>query len=159
MSEAAKRRCTPEWRKAMSEKLSVKLPIDEVRRLYESGMTQEEVGKYFGVTQRVIWGFMRRNGIQARVAFKRNQLGSNNSNWKSDRAGYQACHLRVIASRGRPLRCEECGTTDPARSYDWANLTGKFHDVDDYKRLCRSCHWKLDDTVLNFQKGNGAREE
>lgn len=153
MSEAAKRRCTPEWCEARSEEYATKLPFKEVYRLYESGLTQAEVGKHFGVSQKVIWNFMRRNGIKARVAAKRDQRGDKNSSWKGNRAGYQACHARVIMARGRPLKCEECGTTDPDRYYDWANLTGDFHNIDDYKRLCRSCHWKLDKIVLNLHGG------
>ena len=27
-----------------------------------------------------------------------------------------------------------------SKIYDWANLTGKFYDVNDYKQMCRSCH-------------------
>jgi len=50
------------------------------------------------------------------------------------------------------MKCEECGTADPRRSYDWANLTGNFADVMDYRRLCRSCHWKLDGKILNIHK-------
>lgn len=75
------------------------------------------------------------------------------TSWKGNRAGYQACHMRVIAARGRPSECEECGTTDSNKYYDWANLTGNYHDVDDYRRLCRSCHWELDKTILNLHGG------
>ena len=151
MSQAAKRRCTPEWRRMKSEQYATKLPLEKVRALYESGLTQEEVGERLGVSQKVIWSFMKRKGIKARIAAKRDQRGEKNSSWKGNRAGYQACHIRVITARGRPSRCEECGTTDPSRCYDWANLTCNYHDVDDYRRLCRSCHWKLDKTILNLQ--------
>jgi len=151
MSQAAKRRCTSEWRKKKSEEYATKLPFEKVQALYESGLTQREVDQRLGVSQKVIWAFMKRNGIKARVAAKRDQRGIKNSNWKGNGAGYQACHARVIAARGHPSKCEECGTTDPNQHYDWANLTGNYHDVNDYRRLCRSCHWKLDKTILNLQ--------
>ena len=157
MSEAAKRRCTPEWRRAMSERQATNLPLDYVTNLYNNGMTQTELAEHFGVTQKVIWGFMRRNDIPSRVAAKRDQRASKNSSWKGDDAGYQACHVRVIAARGQPSACEECGTITPDKSYDWANLTGAYHDIQDYKRLCRSCHWKLDRTIMNLRKGENAR--
>lgn len=54
---------------------------------------------------------------------------------------------------GRPKRCEECGTTDSLKTYDWANLNGKYEDLNDYKRMCRSCHWKYDDRINNITKG------
>jgi hypothetical protein len=50
----------------------------------------------------------------------------------------------VARKRGKPKRCEECGTTDPKKTYDWANQKGRYDDPQDYRRLCRSCHGKLD---------------
>jgi len=152
MSRAAKARCTPEWCKAKSEQYATKLSLAKVKMLYESGLTQTEIGMQLGVSQKVVWAFMKRNGIKARVAAKRNQLGENNSSWKGTRAGYEACHIRVKMARGHPSMCEECGTTDPGKQYDWANQTGNYHDIDDYRRLCRSCHWKLDRIILNLQR-------
>lgn len=55
--------------------------------------------------------------------------------------------------RGTPQQCEICGTQDPRRAYDWANLSGNHHDPKDYKRMCRSCHWKYDKKHLNFGGG------
>ena len=124
--------------------------------MYESGMSQVEIGDHFGVTQKVIWGFMRRNGIEARVAAKRNQSGANNDAWKGDSAGYAACHVRVGIARGSPQECEVCHTRDSSKAYDWANLTGNYHDVLDYKRMCRSCHSKFDRVHLNFKGGKNA---
>ena len=57
------------------------------------------------------------------------------------------------ALKGKPKKCEVCGTTDKKKNYDWANLTGKFNDPEDYKRMCRSCHRKYDKAHLNFQGG------
>lgn len=115
-----------------------------VRRLYESGMTQAEVGKAVGLSQRDVHKVMRRNGITARVAAKRNQAGAANHAWKGDAAGYQALHLRVANARGTPSKCARCGTTDPRCVYEWANLTGRYEDIEDYERMCRSCHRRYD---------------
>jgi hypothetical protein len=149
MSESAKKRCTPAWRKAKSQEYSTPLPKQIVERLYNSGATQSEIGKFLGVSQKVVWGFMKRNGIKSRVAAKRNQSGDKNSSWKGDDACYSAFHLRVQSARGKPACCEHCGTT-VAENYDWANLTGNYQDVSDYIRLCRSCHWKMDGTINNI---------
>lgn len=80
----------------------------------------------------------------------RNQHGPRNPNWKGAKAGYRALHLRVERLRGKPQRCEGCNSRAPGH-YDWANLTGRLDDPTDYRRLCRSCHWKLDRTILNIR--------
>jgi len=118
--------------------------VAEVRRLYESGMTQAEVGRAVGLTQRVIFNLMRRAGITSRVAAKRDQSGPANHMWRGNDAGYQALHLRVAQARGTPSQCARCGSTDPERVYEWANLTGRYEDVGDYERMCRSCHRQYD---------------
>lgn len=121
----------------------IKLNIQEVIELYEKGMTQDEIADKLGTTQKVIWSRLKRIGYKCRVARKRNQMAEKNHMWKGDKAGYASLHRRVEAQRGKPRKCEECGTTE-ARMYNWANLTGKYADIYDYKRLCRSCHAKLD---------------
>lgn len=131
--------------------------VSEVRRLYLDNYTQAEIAAKLYVTQKVIWRLMLRHGLKSRTAIKRNQIRENNSSWKADKAGYQALHLRLSAKFGRPKRCDECGTTDPDRRYDWANLTGHYEDENDYKRMCRSCHWKHDKKHLNFHGATGAR--
>jgi hypothetical protein len=123
--------------------------VARVRDAYSAGMTQGEVAAHVGVTQKVVWKLMLRHGIKARVAAKRDQRGPKNHAWKGERAGYSAMHLRVIAERGQPALCEDCGVTEAPR-FEWANLTGNYGDVSDYKRLCCSCHHKLDHHVENL---------
>lgn len=123
--------------------------VERVRTLYASGMTQDEVAAALGVSQKVVWKLMLRHGIAARVAAKRDQRGPRNSSWKGDAVGYSALHLRVIAERGQPSKCEDCGATT-AKRFEWANLTGHYEDVRDYKRLCCSCHHKMDGHVRNL---------
>ena len=144
MSESAEKRCTPEWRKMMSDRHSTKLPKNEVEQLYSNGKTQQEIAEHYGVTQKVVWGFMKRHGIKARIPIKKNQWGKDNHNWKGDEASYVAFHARLERKFGKPIYCEECKTTDKRKNYDWCNLTGKFEDENDYKRMCRSCHRKYD---------------
>lgn len=71
------------------------------------------------------------------------QPGERNPMWKGDGAGYKAFHYRVKKALGQPKKCEICGTIKSPR-YEWANLTGKYNDIKDYKRMCRSCHAKFD---------------
>jgi len=144
MSISAIKRCTPEWRRAKSEAYSTKLPFQKVSELYEAGHTQEEIAHELNTTQKVVWKFMKRNGIQARVAAKRDQWQERNHQWKGDRASYAAFHYRLSRLKGEPDYCEVCGTRE-AKRFEWANLTGRLDDVDDYKRMCKSCHARYDE--------------
>jgi hypothetical protein len=127
--------------------------VERVKQLYGTGYTQTEIAMILGTTQKVIWNLMRRHGIRARIAVKRDQRGSKNSSWKGKQAGYQAKHLRVSVARGKPKKCERCGTTDENKTYDWACINGNYDDVASYTRLCRSCHWKNDGTIRNIKNG------
>lgn len=132
--------------------------VEQVRRLYhDEGKTQTEIASELGMTQKIVWNIMRRHNIPKRVAANRDQRGEKNHNWKGDSAGYQAMHVRMTVKYGQPKRCQECGTTDSKKSYDWASMTGDFANPLDYKRLCRSCHWKLDDKITNITGKEFAR--
>ena len=64
-------------------------------------------------------------------------------------------HVERLYRYNKP-ECGQCGTTDPARSYNWANLSGDYKDPTDYELMCRSCHWRFDNKVANRRKGGGA---
>ena len=125
--------------------------VDQVRDLYANGQTQHEIAAVLGTTQKIIWNLMRRHGIQARVAAKRDQSGERNSSWKGDAAGRYAFHRRLYARFGKPTCCLVCGTVS-AKAYDYANISGRYEDMDDYVPLCRSCHWRYDGKVENITK-------
>src|SRR3990167_1360502 len=124
---------------------------NKLEELYQSGLTQKEVGRQFGVSQKVIFSWFRKLGLKSRVPKKLNQWGSNNHMWKADNASYDAFHIRLKKRFGTPKKCDVCGTTDPKKYYDWANLTGNYQDIKDYKRMCRSCHSKFDNKVANLK--------
>lgn len=50
--------------------------------------------------------------------------------------------IRTITTA--PTRCERCGLDDPTQRFEWANLTGRYDDPDDYERMCVSCHRRYD---------------
>ena len=124
----------------MSNGYTYQIPFteDELYECYVNrGMTQKECGQYLGVSQKVIWLAMRKMGVPARKACKRDQRGSKNSSWvggrilmavggksrvsksgyyyvkrpehpNADRKGYVAEHIMVASERiGRPLRARE----------------------------------------------------
>ncbi len=128
------------------------LTADQLRREYESGLLQREIAEKYGVTQTCVGQHMRRLGIPRRTkGFGAiDQRGSRNHQWKGDQASYKTFHNRLSQFRGKPMSCDVCGTSDPSKSYDWANLSGRFQDMYDYKRMCRSCHWKHDKKHLNL---------
>ena len=128
------------------------IDIERLRVLYIGGKTQDEIARVFGVSQKSIFKAMRRHGIKTRPATKRNQWGENNHMWKGDDASKYAFHRRLYSRYGKPRICGVCGAIK-AKHYDYANLTGKYEDIEDYLPMCRSCHWKFDSKHLNFQGG------
>lgn len=118
--------------------------VARVAQLYGSGLTMREVAAEVGCSYRVLQRLMPRHGIARRPAIKRDQSGPKNHAWKGSAANYQALHLRVDAARGKPNKCDRCWTTDADRVYEWANLTGRYDDIDDYERMCRHCHRSYD---------------
>jgi len=126
---------------------------EEFAERYYSGMTITEMAIFFKIGRKKIQTDMKRFSIIPRVAIIRNQFGNKNSNWKGDKAGYSWHHQKKRKLHGQPKKCEICGTTDTNKDYEWANLTGKFSDPDDYKRMCKSCHSKYDHMEKNFNGG------
>lgn len=66
--------------------------------------------------------------------------------WKRDIPGYRAIHTWVVRQLGQPLECWECDfTSSKSRDFNWANISQQYKkEAADWKRLCRSCHWKFD---------------
>jgi predicted DNA-binding protein (UPF0251 family) len=124
--------------------------IERLRVLYIGGKSQNEIAAAFGVTQKVIHNAMKRSGVKARRAIKRNQLGDNNHMWKGEDASNIAFHRRLYSRYGKPVICGSCGTTS-AKQYDYANLTGRYEDIEDYLPMCRSCHSKFDNKIQNIK--------
>lgn len=66
------------------------------------------------------------------------------SNWKGEKASYHAMHAWVARHRGKPQKCEHCGTTEK-KMYHWANKSHEYkRDLNDWIRLCRPCHSRYD---------------
>lgn len=86
MSESAKKRCQdPAWIESQKAK-GTQLDLVRFKHLYyDLNMTQTEVAKEMGVSQKIIFKFMQRNNLEARVAAKRYQRGEANSSWKGGR--------------------------------------------------------------------------
>lgn len=90
--------------------------------------------------------------VKCRVIYtnKMVHVGKNHYKWVGYKVGYTGAHDRLYKVLGQPRKCEHCGTTK-AKKFEWASLTKKFHDPNDYIRLCCSCHKKMDKAYLNFK--------
>lgn len=76
-----------------------------------------------------------------------------NANWRGDNVSKVGLHQWVNRYKGKPHRCEKCYTTT-ARKYEWANIDHKYKRVlNDYIRMCTSCHRKYDLSNNNYQLG------
>ena len=86
MSESAKKRCEdPKWVEAQKTR-GTNLDMDLFKHLYyDLNMTQKEVAAEMGVTQKVVFNYMRRHNLPTRSKAKRNQKGEANSYWKGGR--------------------------------------------------------------------------
>jgi len=119
--------------------------VARIRTLYEAGSSQRQIAAQIGCSRGAIAYIMTLNQIVARRPEERQYpRGAQHANWKGDGACYERLHQRVVEARGAPKRCEGCGLADPRRHYDWANLTGRYGDPMDYRRLCRPCHRRYD---------------
>ena len=75
-------------------------------------------------------------------------FGETHPNWKGNQARYGALHERLKTRFGPAKKCEVCGGKK-APKYNWANLKGKYEDINDYKQMCAKCHKNYD---LNHRK-------
>lgn len=71
--------------------------------------------------------------------------GDRVANWKGKNVGYHALHAWVYRWKGKPGKCELCGTIN-AKRYFWANKSRTYkRDLDDWIRLCGKCHFTYDE--------------
>lgn len=78
--------------------------------------------------------------------------GKESHHWKGNNVVYTTYHHRVVVARGKPDKCTQKNCSGITQFYEWANLTGKYEDINDYKKMCRSCHRKYD---FKRRKNNG----
>jgi len=90
---------------------------------------------------------MRENIKKSHSHYWKGKTGKINPNWKGSEAKYTAKHMWIIAIKGKPSKCEHCGTEN-AKKFEWANIDHKYsRNPDDYIRLCHRCHAKYDKTL------------
>ena len=77
--------------------------------------------------------------------------GEKASAWKGDDVGYSAIHKWLNSFYGKPVKCDQCGSTD---FVDWADKNGKYDRTnrDEWLHLCRRCHFYYDMHDLSFRR-------
>lgn len=79
---------------------------------------------------------------------KRGKTYEHTGQWKGEEAGYFTKHRWVRRWRGTPKLCELCKSTDK-KKYEWANISKQYkRDLNDWIRLCTSCHRLYDGSAL-----------
>jgi len=117
---------------------------ERIAALYDDGYTQQEIAEQFGVSLKSIQNAMRRVGVVPRCSVKRDQFGERNDTWRGENVGYKAAHQRVRRRRGRPKTCENCSASENERQLEWASISRRYDDPNDYIALCVPCHRKWD---------------
>ena len=66
--------------------------------------------------------------------------------WKGDKVSYRGLHYWIADKLGKPDTCEHCRKSGLRGHFiHWANKSGEYkRDLQDWIRLCRSCHGKYD---------------
>lgn len=77
--------------------------------------------------------------------------GNEHWKWKGNNVSYSGLHKWVNHHLGRPMKCENCGSSnvpvgkDEKRWFQWANKSHEYkRDLTDWIRLCTRCHSKYD---------------
>jgi hypothetical protein len=68
-------------------------------------------------------------------------MGLDHHAWKGDDAKYSSLHTRVWIRKGKAA---ECLWGCKSGSFEWANLTDEYANIDDYAQMCSSCHRAYD---------------
>jgi hypothetical protein len=88
---------------------------------------------------------------ESKLRFK-DRVGEKANAWKGESAGKIAVHMWITSRKGSPDYCEHCGKTGKGR-YHWSNIDHKYsRNLDDYTRLCPSCHMKYDMKYNNYNE-------
>lgn len=65
--------------------------------------------------------------------------------WKGGSVGYNAMHDWISRHFGKANKCEDSLCEKRSRSYQWANISGKYiRSREDFRMLCVACHRKFD---------------
>jgi len=71
--------------------------------------------------------------------------GSRRPMWKGNHVGYKCLHKWINRWYGKADKCDNPNCSHESKRFHWANKTGKYlRDINDWIKLCSSCHAKFD---------------
>ena len=84
------------------------------------------------------------------------KIGEKNPMWKGNEVGYNSLHTWIRKHKPKPSFCEICEKNEP---YDLANISGEYkRDINDFEWICRKCHMKKDERLMELIKLNKKRK-
>lgn len=95
-------------------------------------------------------------------------MGAKNPRWKGENASFVSKHIVIHNRYGKADKCENLDCKYPRKDargrmmmkpalYNWANLSGYYHrDMNDWVKLCVSCHRQFDcgSLMINLNREN-----
>lgn len=134
------------------------IPWNKGKKIGKSGMSgkkhTDESRKKMSINSARFWkGKKFSNKHRENLSLNHGDFNDSNSpNWKGEDVGNAALHQWVAKHKGRPMRCEYCGRIN-LKNYDWANIDHQYkRNLNDFIRLCRSCHRLYDIKFNNYGK-------
>lgn len=88
------------------------------------------------------------------LSHKGQLVGEKNPMWKGDKVGYKALHRWLKDNFGKANKCENPKCPKKSQKFEWSLIKGKeySHRRKNFRMLCRSCHCKYDNLILNIPK-------
>ena len=92
--------------------------------------------------------------LETKLRISISNTGILSSQWKGNKAKYQALHTWIRKYHGSADRCENPDCKGISNDFQWALKPGRKYsrNIKDYKQLCRSCHRKMDVTPETREK-------
>jgi len=80
-------------------------------------------------------------------------MSRDDKHWQSNKPAYQSTHFWVRKNWGKATKCEGDSCSGKSKTYEWANLEGKYtRSRADWKQMCHSCHFKYDFSIGQREK-------
>lgn len=127
--------------------------INKIIEDYESGIFVDSLIKDYHISFYTLKAFLKSAKIRIRT-IRDGKIGKNNPMWKEGKINIYALHQWVRRNKSKSNFCENCKENkNKFKFLDLANISGEYkRDVNDYKWLCRSCHMREDNRILNLKQ-------
>lgn len=124
---------------------------DAVIKEYMGGKSLSEITKVLPISITGAWKVLKMYGVKLRTY--QSPSREKHWNWKGDKAGYGAIHGFINRAKGKPNKCDNPNCEGKSKVFEWANINGHKYtrNIEDYIRLCRSCHRRMDYGIIKLK--------